>query len=134
MPGTTAQWNTAALGSAVNVVGSPVLKLQVASPTAAATQTAGAAGDLVLFIRIQDVAPDGTASDIRYLTAPVRIPDVSKPFTVTMPAFVHQFAAGHRIRLVVAASSLNYRGGQGANLVTISTGSNGQVLKLPVVN
>jgi hypothetical protein len=134
LPGTTAGWNSGALASAVDVAGSPKLTLQVSSPTAAGSQGLGAAGDLVLFVRMQDVAPDGTATDINALTAPIRIPDVTKPFTMTMPAFVHEFAAGHQIRLVVAASSLNYRGGLGANLVTITTGSPGQVLQLPVVN
>lgn len=133
LPGTTATWNSAPLGSKVDVVGSPKLTLAVSAPTAALTQLAGPAGDLVLFVRLQDVAPDGTASDINNLTAPVRIPDVTKPFTVTLPAFVHRFAPGHRVRLVVASSSLNYRGGLGAHVVTISTGSAGQVLKLPVV-
>jgi predicted acyl esterase len=81
---------------------------------------------------LQDVAPDGTATDIRQLTAPVRVPDVTKPFTVTMPAIVHQFAAGHAIRLVVSGGSVNYRGGQVANPVTINGGA-AQVLALPVV-
>lgn len=134
VPGTTAQWSTAPLLQKLDVVGSPRLTLQVSSPTAALSQVAGPAGQLVLFTRVQDVAPDGTATDIRQLTAPVRIADVTKPFTVTMPAFVHRFAPGHRIRLVVSASSVNYRGGLTANVVTISTGSAGQVLALPVVN
>ncbi|RNL60610.1 ABC transporter ATP-binding protein [Nocardioides marmoriginsengisoli] len=133
LPGTTAAWNSAALTSPVAVAGSPKLTLKVSAAAAEATQKLGPAGDLVLLIRMQDVAPDGKASDIKNLTAPVRIPDASKPFTVTMPAFVHRFAPGHRIRLVVAASSLNYRGGLGANLVTITSGSTAQVLRLPVV-
>ncbi|MBO9522173.1 MAG: alpha/beta fold hydrolase [Nocardioidaceae bacterium] len=133
LPGTTAAWNTAPLTENVDVVGPPVLTLKVSAPTAAVTGLLGHAGKLVVFVRMQDVAPDGTASDIKMLTAPVRVPDVTKPFTVTMPGFVHRFAPGHRIRLVVAASSLNYRGGDGANLVTITTGSTSQVLALPVV-
>jgi ABC-2 type transport system ATP-binding protein len=133
VPGTTAQWNTSALSQKVDVVGSPSLTLQVASPTAALSQLAGPAGQLVLFTRLQDVAPDGTATDINQLTAPVRIADVTKPFTVTLPAIVHRFAPQHRLRLIVSASSVNYRGGLTANLVTISTGSAGQVLSLPVV-
>jgi ABC-2 type transport system ATP-binding protein len=132
-PGTFAQWNTPALAGKVDVVGSPELTLQVTSLTAALTQASGPAGQLVLFVRLQDVAPDGTARDIRQLTAPVRVADVTKPFTVTMPAFVHRFASGHRIRLIVAASSVNYRGGVGANVVTIGTGSAGQALTLPIV-
>lgn len=133
LPGTTAAWNSAPLTGKVDVVGSPKLTLRVDSPTAAATQATSDAGKLVLFIRLQDVAPDGTASDIKNLTAPVRINDVTKAFTVTLPGIVHRFAPGHQIRLVVAASSLNYRGGLGANLVTITSGSPGQVLRLPVV-
>jgi len=134
VPGTTARWETAALGRKVDVVGSPKLTLQVISPTAAVSQVLGPPGQLVLFTRLQDVAPDGTATDIRQLTAPVRVADVTRPFTVTMPAFVHRFEPGHRIRLVVSASSVNYRGGLTANVVTIGTGNAGQVLSLPVVN
>ncbi len=133
LPGTTSAWSTAALGTAVDLVGAPRLTLQVCSLTAALTQALGASGDLVLFVRLQDVAPDGTASDINQQIAPVRIPDVTKPFTVTLPALVHRFAAGHKIRLVVSASSVNYRGGLGTNLVSITTGSSAQALELPTV-
>ncbi len=133
LPGTTAAWNTAPLASKVDVVGSPKLTLRVSSPSAEVTQVGGDAGKLVLFVRLQDVAPDGTATDIKNLTAPVRVNDVTRAFTVTLPAIVHRFAPGHRIRLVVASSSLNYRGGLGANLVTIDSGSPAQVLRLPVV-
>lgn len=131
-PGTSASWTSAPLATNLDVVGSPRLRLQVSAPTAAATQAAGPAGELVLFLRMQDIAPDGTAGDIHALTAPVRVPDVTRPFTVTLPAFVHRFAAGHRLRLVVAGGSVNYRGGLTATPVTIATGSAGQVLTLPV--
>jgi fermentation-respiration switch protein FrsA (DUF1100 family) len=133
-PGTTAQWNTAPLTRNVDVVGSPRLTLRVTSLTAALTQALGPAGQLVLFTRLQDVAPDGSATDIHQLIAPVRIADVTKPFTVTMPGIVHRFAPGHRIRLVVSGSSVNYRGGLTANVVTVNTGTAGQALNLPVVN
>ncbi|RNM12465.1 CocE/NonD family hydrolase [Nocardioides pocheonensis] len=131
-PGSFAAWNTATLAQPVNVVGSPRLNLKVDAPVASVGQAGGPAGMLVLFVRLQDVAPDGTVTDIRQLTAPVRIPDVTRPFTVRMPAIAHQFAAGHQIRLVVAGGSVNYRGGQVANAVTI-TGGGGQTLTLPTV-
>jgi hypothetical protein len=131
-PGTFGAWSSSALARPLDVVGSPKLTVKVDAPVAAAGQLAGPAGMLVLFVRLQDVAPDGTVSDIRQLTAPVRIPDVTKPFTVTMPAIVHQFAAGHQVRLVVAGGSVNYRGGQVANLVTINGGA-AQTLTLPAV-
>lgn len=132
-PGTFAAWNSGGLTDAVDVVGSPVLRLRVQAPAAALTQAAGPAGMLVLFVRLQDVAPDGTASDIRQLTAPVRVPDVTRPFRVKLPAIVHRFAPGHQIRLVVAGGSVNYRGGQVANPVTITGGAQ-QTLTLPVTD
>jgi ABC-2 type transport system ATP-binding protein len=67
------------------------------------------------------------------MVAPVRVPDVSKPFQVRMPAIVHKFGVGHQVRLVIAGGSLNYRGNLLPSVVTIKTGSSGQVLTLPVV-
>jgi ABC-2 type transport system ATP-binding protein len=131
-PGTSASWSSAPLAGDLDVVGSPRLTLRVSAPTAAVTQAGGPGGKLVLFVRLQDVASDGTASDIHALTAPVRVPDVTRPFTVTLPAFVHRFATGHRVRLVVVGGSVNYRGGLVATPVTVTTGSADQVLTLPV--
>ena len=130
--GTFAAWSSPALAQPLAVVGSPKLTVQASAPASALSQLTGPAGMLVLFVRLQDVAPDGTVTDIRQLTAPVRIPDVTRPFTVTMPGIVHQFGAGHQVRLVVAGGSVNYRGGQLANVVTINGGP-GQVLSLPAV-
>lgn len=131
-PGTFAMWTTDPLTKSIDVVGTPRARLKVESPTAQPTQSAGPAGKLVLFVKLIDVAPDGQARLIRALEAPVRVPDVSKPFTVSLPAIVHRFAPGHRIRLVVAGGSTNYRGGMSANTVTIASGDN-QTLTLPVV-
>lgn len=132
LPGTFASWTTAPLTESLDVVGIPTARFRVASPTAALTQAAGPAGKLVLFVKIQDVAPDGTVSLIRGLEAPIRVPDVGEPVTVRLPAIVHRFAPGHRIRLVVAGGSNNFRSGLSANTVTISAGSD-QTLTLPVV-
>ncbi|BBH17709.1 hypothetical protein Back2_19960 [Nocardioides baekrokdamisoli] len=128
--GTSAQWNTAALSSPLTVVGSPVVHLSVSDPLAALTQGTGPIGQLVVFVRLQDVAPNGTASDIYGSIAPIRVPNVNAPFTVTMPGIVHQFAAGHTLRLIVAGGSTNYRGGTIPTTVTI-TGGAGQTLDLP---
>ncbi|MGN6252488.1 MAG: CocE/NonD family hydrolase [Marmoricola sp.] len=133
-PGTSASYTTAGLAAPLDVVGSPRLHLQVDAPAAALSQAAGPAGQLVVFVRLQDVAPDGSASDINALTAPVRVADVTKPFTVTMPGIVHRFAAGHRLRLVIAGGSVNYRGGLTAEPVTITTGSTAQALTVPVTD
>jgi len=131
-PGTYASWTTGALGADLDVAGAPTVRVTVQAPTAAATQALGPSGQLVLFVKIEDVAPDGTASLIHGLEAPVRVPDVSRPITVTLPAIVHRFAAGHSVRLVVAGGSINYRAGLTATPVTIAGGT-GQTLTLPAV-
>ena len=132
-PGTFASWSTAPLTSALDVAGIPVLHVQLSAPTAAATGRAGAAGDLVLFAKIYDVAPDGTKSLIHGLVAPARIADPSQPVEITLPGIVHRFAAGHRLELVLAGGDVNYRGGLTATPVSVTTGTTGQVLDLPVV-
>lgn len=132
LPGTTGNWQTAPQSSTTDVVGAPTLNLTVSAPTAALTSAVGPAGRLVLFPKLYDVAPDGTASLIKGLVAPIRVTDPAKAFRVTLPAIAHRFAAGHRIRLVVAGGDVNYRGGLIAAPVTIS-GSTGNVLRLPVV-
>jgi pimeloyl-ACP methyl ester carboxylesterase len=134
LPGTYARFTSPKLTSDLDVVGSPTLNLKVIAPVAQASQATGPAGQLVLFVRVQDVAPDGTATDIRTLTAPVRVPNVKVAFKTTLPAFVHRFAAGHKVRLVVAGGSLNYRGGLTPQAVGIQSGSTSQVLSLPAVN
>ncbi len=132
IPGTFAAWATPKLTKAVDVVGSPKVTVRVQAPAAAATQSLGPTGQLVLSVKLMDVGPDGKASMIRGLEAPIRIPDVRRPVTITLPAIVHRFAPGHRIRLVISAPSENYRGGLVVTPVTIASGR-GQQLTLPVV-
>jgi ABC-2 type transport system ATP-binding protein len=131
VPGTFASWQTAALTAPVAVVGSPVVKLKVDAPAAAVTQKVGPAGMLVVYVKVADVGPDGKAHLIHGLEAPVRVPDVTKQFTVTLPAIVHRFEAGHRLRLIVSGGSVNYRGGVTPTPVTIASGTS-QTLTLPV--
>jgi putative CocE/NonD family hydrolase len=133
VPGTFAQWTSAALTKNVDVAGTPVARLTVSAPTAAATQLTGPAGQLVLFVKVEDVGTDGKAHLVHGLEAPVRIADVTKPVTVTLPAIVHRFAVGHSIRLVVAGGSVNYRGGVTPTAVTIGSGP-GQTLTLPSIS
>jgi ABC-2 type transport system ATP-binding protein len=130
-PANSATWTGPKLGHRMVVVGSPTLSLTLSSPTSSASQGTGPDGQLVLFVKIADVAGDGTAHLIKALEAPIRVANVDKPFTVRLPGVVHRFAVGHRVRLVVAAGSPNYRGGSTENVVTIASGP-GQQLRLPV--
>lgn len=131
-PGTYAYWATPALSSAMNVAGSPVLKVKVTAPTASGTGITPA-GQLVLFAKVYDVGTDGKAALINNLVAPVRVADAAKPFTVTLPAIVHRFAAGHRVEIMLAGGNVNYRGGLVPTPVIVTTGGTGQSLVLPTV-
>ena len=130
-PANSATWDGAKLAHAMVVVGSPRLTLKVDSPTAAGTQSQGPAGQLVLFVKVKDVAADGSGALIKGLEAPIRVANVSKPFTVRLPGIVHRFAKGHHLELIVASGTPNYRGGLTANPVSIAGGA-GQRLVLPV--
>jgi len=132
LPGTFATWTTSPLSAPVKVAGIPTVTVKVNAPTAQVSQGLGPAGQLVLFVKIEDVAADGSASLIHGLEAPIRVPDVTKPITLTLPGIVHQFAAGHSIRIVIAGGSDNYRGGLTATPVTIASGTSQSVV-LPTV-
>ncbi|MFD5161361.1 CocE/NonD family hydrolase [Streptomyces hawaiiensis] len=132
--GTYLAWTSAPLERPLDVVGAPRATLKVASPKAERTQdSADAADKLVLFAKLYDVAPDGTPTLVRRLVAPVRVPDVTKSFTVTLPGIVHRYDRGHRLRFVIAASDDAYFGNRGIKPVTVISGPrNTGVLELPV--
>lgn len=120
-PGTHAAWTSAPLARPADLVGSPRLTLHLDAPVAAAGQGAGPAGRLVLFAKLYDVAPDGSVTLKHRLVSPVRVPDVTRPVRVELPAVVHRFDRGHRIRVVVAASDAAYAGNAAAQPVTVTT-------------
>ncbi|MFT4262705.1 MAG: CocE/NonD family hydrolase [Nocardioides sp.] len=127
-PGTAASWTSAPLTSDLQVAGSPTATLSVS----AGLPSTPATSPITLFVKVQDVAPDGSVSYIHNSIAPIRV-DPSAAFTVTLPAFVHDFAVGHSVRLVVAGGSLNYRGNLVPVPVTIAGGTD-QVLTLPAID
>ncbi|MER6183426.1 CocE/NonD family hydrolase [Streptomyces sp. NPDC001652] len=132
--GTYLGWTSEPLTRTTDVVGAPKATLKVVSPKAERTQHSGDAADkLVLFAKLYDIAPDGTRTLVHRLVAPVRVPDVTKSFTVTLPGIVHRYEKGHRLRFVVAASDDAYVGNRGIKPVTVvSSPGNTGVLELPV--
>ncbi|MFJ2830672.1 CocE/NonD family hydrolase [Streptomyces sp. NPDC087263] len=133
--GTYLGWTSAPLTRSVDVVGAPKVTLKVTSPETELVQNSGDAADkLVLFAKLYDIAPDGTKTLVHRLVAPVRVPDVTKTFTLSLPGIVHRYEAGHRFQFVVAASDDAYFGNKGVKPVTITSapGHTG-VLELPVI-
>ncbi|MFL6239467.1 MAG: CocE/NonD family hydrolase [Actinomycetes bacterium] len=133
-PGTFAAYNSAPLAQAVDVVGVPTVTLRVFAPSVVATQLGSPGGHLVLFLKLYDVDAAGHKTLTNRLIAPARVADVTKPFTVTLPGIVHQFAAGHHLQLVVAGSDAAYKGNSTAVAVSVVTSKKAPgLLQLPVV-
>ena len=133
-PGTAISFASSPLAHAVDVVGSPRLTVTLDS-TALATQGLGPDGQLVAFVKLYDVGPDGTPVELpNRLISPVRIADVGRPITIELPAIVHRFEAGHRLALVLAGGDMAYRGSNVRQQVTLTTDRAApQTLVLPVV-
>ncbi|MFF2697471.1 CocE/NonD family hydrolase [Streptomyces cyaneofuscatus] len=133
--GTYLGWRSAPLTAPLDVVGAPKATLKVVSPKAERVQNSGDASDkLVLFAKVYDVAPDGSRKLVNRLVSPVRVPDVTRPFTVELPGIVHRYEKGHRLEFVIAASDTAYFGNRGIKPVTVvSAPEDTGVLELPVV-
>ena len=119
--GTTTALSTGPLNRDLDVVGIPTATLQLASPTAAVTSAAGPGGMLVVFVKLYDVAPDGTITLAHRLISPVRVADLSKPVQVSLPGIVHRFGKGHSLQLVVSLTDAAYKGNTLAQVLTLST-------------
>jgi predicted acyl esterase len=117
-PGTTATLSTGALTQDVTVVGVPTATLQLSSATASA---ASPGSMLVAFVKLYDVAPDGSITLAHRVISPIRVADLSKPVTVALPGLVHQFAKGHTLKLVVSMTDFAYRGNLSPQVATLST-------------
>jgi ABC-2 type transport system ATP-binding protein len=94
------------------------------------------ASDAVLFAALYDDPGGGQAPVLpERLVAPLRVdvPAGGTTVRVDLPAVVRQVAAGHRLRLVVAATDTAYYNTDTVLRVTLHTGPDaGQVLDLPV--
>ncbi|UQX04321.1 alpha/beta fold hydrolase [Streptomyces sp. RerS4] len=102
-PGQHATFESEPLTERLPVTGTPTVTLKVRS-------TAGD-GSAVLFGKLYDVGPDGRQQVLPHqLVAPVRVDDAAQGTSVRLrlPAVDHAVQAGHRLRLVVAATDLAY--------------------------
>ena len=118
LPGASAVMSTLPLKHDVDVVGAPYARLRLRSPTASGARPESM---LVAFVKLYDVAPDGTIDQSTRLVAPIRVSDLSRPVEVALPAMVHRFRTGHRMELVVSLTDYAYKGNAQAQVVTLMT-------------
>lgn len=130
-PGESVAFATPPLGAGVTSVGIPRAKLYL---SAAVPPTLDPLTHVVVFLKLYDIAPDGSITLVHRLVSPVRVADLSKPVKVSLPGVVHRYRKGHRIELVVAATDQAYIGSRVANVLTVDTSPGRRSsLTLPVV-
>ena len=120
-PGQSQSWTSAPLSANTDVVGTPRVTFRIASPT----------GEATVFGKLFDVAPDGSATLIRNLVAPARTGNGA--VTLTLPAIVHRFEQGHRVRFTLASTDDMYRAAVTPSVYTITLSPTGSLLTLPTV-
>ncbi|MFB6809552.1 alpha/beta fold hydrolase [Streptomyces sp. NPDC056387] len=102
-PGQNARFESQPLAEGVRITGTPTVTLNVRS--------SAEDGAAVLFGKLYDVGPDGRQAVLpSRLVAPVRVENAQQGTRVELrlPAVDHAVEAGHRLRLVVAATDLGY--------------------------
>ncbi|MER6051018.1 CocE/NonD family hydrolase [Streptomyces sp. NPDC001793] len=103
LPGQYAHFDSAPLRTSVHLTGSPTATVRIRSTSP----------DAVVFAKLYDVAPDGGRQLLpSQLVTPYRVEGARDGRTVRLqlPALDHDFATGHRLRLVLAATDLGYAG------------------------
>lgn len=108
--------------------------VSVGVPRATLRLSHSGVGDLVLFGKVYDVAPDGTATLIRRLISPVRVPsaDLAEPVTMNLLGFAHRFEPGHAVRLTLATTDATSYNRRLPDVITVASGP-GSTFSLPGV-
>ncbi|GAA3395493.1 alpha/beta fold hydrolase [Streptomyces roseoviridis] len=102
-PGQFAAFDARPQSAPIRVTGAPTVRVRVTSTAAD--------GSAVLFAKVYDVGPDGRQQVLpAQLVTPLRVEGAARgrEVTLTLPAVDHEVAAGHRLRLVLAATDLGY--------------------------
>jgi ABC-2 type transport system ATP-binding protein len=104
IPGQVAGFESAPITGHLLIAGDSTIALRVTPRTTT---------DATLFVSLADVSTDGSSAVPNALVAPVRLtgltPGQPRTVTVRLPGIVHDFAAGHRVRLTVATTDLGYQ-------------------------
>ena len=122
-PGQSVSFTSPAFTTDTESVGVPSARLRLSHLSG---------GDLVLFGKVYDMAPDGSATLIHRLIAPARIPGdaLGAPVELKLLGFAHRFAAGHAVRLTLASTDSTSHNATVADVITVLSGP-GSTFTLP---
>jgi ABC-2 type transport system ATP-binding protein len=121
-PGQIAVFQSPPLTGSTRLTGAPSVRVKVATD----------APDAVLFAKLYDVTPGGKQTLPASLAAPVRIAGSPQGTTVRvqLPAVDHEFASGHRLRVVLSTTDLGFASPAAPAALTVSLAA--PTLTLPV--
>jgi ABC-2 type transport system ATP-binding protein len=99
VPGQSAAFESAPLTAPVQVTGVPVVRIRVSG-----------AAQVILFAKVYDVDQAGNATLPDQLAAPLQVTGAAagRDVTIRLPAIDDEFAAGHRLRLVLTTTDFGY--------------------------
>ena len=99
MPGQSAAFMSAPLRAPIQVTGAPSVRIRL-----------GGAATVTLFAKVYDVDQAGNATLPDQLAAPLQVTGAAtgQDVTVRLPALDYDFAAGHRLRLVLTTTDFAY--------------------------
>jgi ABC-2 type transport system ATP-binding protein len=120
-PGQRAVFDSAPLKSALRMTGSARTRITVKTD---------APEGAVLFAKVYDVGAGASATLPHQLVSPLRV-TASGTVDITLPALDYEFAAGHRLRLVLAATDLGYASPAAPATYTVSLAAGGAALTVP---
>ena len=123
--GQYASFTSPRLSRRVDAVGIPSARLRITNANGR---------DMVFFAKVYDVAPDGAATLVHRLIAPVRVPAdaVGDPVRIKLAGFAHRFGRGHRVQLVLCSTDQTSYNSKFADVLTVTTGP-GSTFTLPGV-
>ena len=109
LPGQTATFTTDPVTDRLEIAGAPRVRLRVAAAPTDATLPV----EVVLFVKLYDLGPDGRRTLPGGAVAPVRVGPLpgggaAVEFTVTLAGVVRPVQAGHRLELAVATTDRGY--------------------------
>ena len=124
LPDQSASFDSPPLPHGIDVVGVPHLRFSVGSTT----------GEVMLFAKLYDIAPDGTTVLPGRAVAPLRLSapaGTAATVDMDLAGVAHHFAAGHRVRLALAATDQGYANLRQPEHYSVITGP-GTALALPL--
>jgi ABC-2 type transport system ATP-binding protein len=119
MPGESASFESAPLTTPLQVTGAPTVRIRVSGPAG-----------LTLFAKVYDVDQAGNSTLPFSLAVPLRVssPSAGQVVTVRLPTIDYQFAASHRIKLVLTTTDFAYATPGGPAVYQVSLGGPGVVM------